>query len=385
MYTALPNAILNCSLICTIDNYQQTDAMSNPNPTRDELIVIKKTVALIVVVALAIWLIYQLRVILVSVFVAIILASAITPVAEAAERKRFPRVVTLIVIYLLVTLVYVLFAIALWPALKEQAIMLYTNLPNYLNSVTDQFNRFAQVAGGSAPTIDLPAMSQNFMYRAAGRTLDLTTGVMESIANFVLVLFLAAYFVIEAKNIWRQLLLWIPPAHRERCAALILPLEVRLGGYVRGQVLVSIAVGMFLGTGLTLLGVKYSLVLGMLSGLLNLVPFVGSILTAIFSIIVACNQSPLLGVATFLLFACEQWVESNFIVPHLVGRNTDLHPLIVLFAILIGATLMGLPGALIAVPAASALLFLAREFYLKPLNSAVVGTHEREEAEASTA
>ena len=137
---------------------------------------------------------------------------------------------------------------------------------------------------------------------------------------------------------------------------------------MRGQILVSLAVSSFLAVGLTLLGVQYSLVLGVLAGLLNLMPFVGSMLTAAFSILVASNQSLVLGALTLGLFALEQWFESNVIVPQLLGKQVELHPILVLFAILIGATLMGLPGALIAVPVTSAGIFLAQEFYLKPLN-----------------
>lgn len=167
---------------------------------------------------------------------------------------------------------------------------------------------------------------------------------------------------------WPHLLLWLPEYRREKFASLIRPLELRLGGYVRGQVLVSVAVALILGTGLTLLKVKYSLILGLIAGLMNIVPFVGSIITCVFSVVVAANQSPMLGLATMGLFAFEQWLESNFIVPHLIGKNVDLHLLIVLFSLLIGGTLFSLAGAVIAVPLASAILFLAREFYLKEIN-----------------
>jgi predicted PurR-regulated permease PerM len=183
-----------------------------------------------------------------------------------------------------------------------------------------------------------------------------------------LVLFLTAYFVVEASSIWAKLLMWLPHEHRAKAASLIRPLGFRMGGYVRGQLLVSVAVAFYLTAGLTLLNVNYALILGVLAGLLNLVPFVGSLIACIFAVVVAANQSIWLAGATLALFACEQWCESNFFVPYLLGRNVELHPLIVLIAILIGATLMGVPGALIAVPLASAAQFLAQEFYLKPLN-----------------
>ncbi|MCA9818677.1 MAG: AI-2E family transporter, partial [Cyanobacteria bacterium HKST-UBA01] len=205
--------------------------------------------------------------------------------------------------------------------------------------------------------------------------LAFTSDAITALATGVLVTFLTAYFVIEAPHIWPRLLRWVPHEHRDRIAATIKPLESRLGGYVRGQILVSLAVGTFIGIGLKVLGVHHALILAVLAGLLNLVPFVGSLLTAVLAILVAFNQSLTLAICTVILYMVEQWFESNFIVPQLLGTQVELHPLVVLFSILIGASLMGLAGALIAVPIATATMYIAEEFYLKPLNA---NEHEHE-------
>lgn len=303
---------------------------------------------------------------------AIILASAIAPAAEILEKRKVPRVVTVVGLYILIAIVYAVLAISLIPVIKEQAQQLFTVVPQYVNQIIESIDKLEHladnVAGGEVSQMDYTTMAKDFGAKLLGRTINFTQSLFEAILNGIFVLFLTSYFVIEAREIWPQLLTWLPQSRRERAATLIRPLEVRLGGYVRGQVLVSVAVAIILGTGLTLLHVKYSLILGLIAGLMNIVPFVGSIITCVFSIIVAANQSPMLGVATAGLFAFEQWVESNFIVPHLIGKNVDLHPLIVLFSLLIGGTLFGLAGAVIAVPLASAILFIAREFYWKPLN-----------------
>ena len=310
--------------------------------------------------------------ILISTFMAIILASAIAPAAEILEKRKVPRTVTVIGLYVLIAIVYIVLAISLVPVIKEQALQLYATVPVYLNRLMESADKLQDVAGNvtgaGASHMDYAAMAKDLGAKALGKTLNVTQGILEAILNAVFVLFLTSYFVIEADKMWPHLLLWLPEPKREHAANLIRPLELRLGGYVRGQLLVSVAVAIILGTGLTLLGVKYSLILGLIAGLMNIVPFVGSIITCVFSIVVAANQSPMLGLATFGLFAFEQWLESNFIVPHLLGKNVDLHPLIVLFSLLIGGTLLGLPGAVIAVPFASALLFIAREFYWKPIN-----------------
>lgn len=316
------------------------------------------------------WLIFELRIMVVCLLMAITLASAIAPVAEWLEKKKIPRAVTVISIFILTGLIYSAVAYLLFPPMKEQALALYESIPKYIQGLTAKFPFLSEYVGSDGDHMKIdPERLKQFAPNVAKHTLSLTAGLMGALANALLVLFLTSYFVVEANDIWQKLLLWVPRPNRERIGGLIRPLGARMGGYVRGQMLVSIAVALFLGTGLTLLKVEYSLVLGALAGLFNLVPFVGSAIAMVLSLVVAFNQSELLAVFVFLLFALEQWLESNFIVPQLLGKQVELHPLLVLFSILIGATLLGLPGALIAVPCASALQFLAQEFYLKPLNA----------------
>ena len=318
---------------------------------------------------LAVWLIYKLRIIVICILMAITLASAIAPVAEWGEQRKIPRIATVILIFIATGLIYSAVAYLLFPPMKEQALALYEHLPKYVQGLTEKFPPLTEYIGSNGDQMKIdPEHLKQFAPNLAKHTLSLTAGLMGAIANALLVLFLTSYFVVEAKDMWEKLLLWVPIENRQRAAGLIRPLGARMGGYVRGQILVSIVVALFLGTGLTILKVEYSLVLGALAGLFNLVPFVGSAIAMVLSLVVAFNQSVTLAVLVFLLFGLEQWLESNFIVPHLLGKQVDLHPLLVLFAILIGATLIGLPGALIAVPVASAMQFLAQEFYLKPLN-----------------
>jgi len=332
--------------------------------------VITRAVLTLVVTGLALWLAFELRVLIVDLLMALTLASAIAPVSEWGEKRGTPRIVTVIGLYAAMALIYAAVAVFLAPVIWEQAVQLFQHLPHYMSGLLDWYQQLIVMAGEQAEAVKLDMSNvQPAVLKLIRQTLDLTAGLLGLILNGILVLFLTAYFVVEAKTIWPALLRWVPPEHRLRAESLIVPLENRLGGYVRGQLLVSLAVSAFLCVGLTLLGIKYSLVLGVLAGLLNLMPFVGSMLTATFSVLVAANQSLLLGALTVGLFAVEQWFESNLIVPHLLGSQVELHPVVVLFAILVGATIMGVLGALVAVPVASAILLLAEEFYVKPLNA----------------
>ncbi len=348
--------------------------MTASNSAEDPVSGVQTRTALVVIVvlfaALIVFLSWALRILLIDILLALTLASAIAPIADWCQRKHIARLAAVIITYVSTILFYAAIAVSLAQPVREQAALFWQQAPQYLSGVNDFYQQALTLAGERAEMItvapgDLRLLGLNLIHH----TLDITAGLMGLILNGIFVLFLAAYFVIEAGHIWASLLLWIPCEHRQRAGSLIAPLAGRMGGYVRGQILVSTAVSAFLATGLTLLGVRYGLILGLLAGLLNLLPFVGSLLTAVLATLVAANQSALLAFLTVGLFLLEQTVESNFIVPHLLGKQVDLHPLIVLFSIIIGATLAGGPGALVAVPLTTALLFLAQEFYFKPLNT----------------
>jgi len=269
--------------------------------------------------------------------------------------------------YLVVGSFYVGIGFLLWKPIVEQATLLAQHFPILIDNISNWYDATMESIGLHAPLKFSPEDLKNVGQVALNRTLDVSAGVLGIILNAVLVLFLSAYFVSNSHRIWASLLKWVPLKHRAKAESLIGPVGNRMGGYVRGQILVSTAVAMFFAVGLSLIGVKYSLVLGLVAGILNLVPFVGSMVVTALAVIIASNQSMLTAALTIGLFALEQTVESNFIVPFLLGSQVELDPLVVLLAILIGATLGGGVGALIAVPIASALLLLGQELYLKPM------------------
>ncbi len=348
--------------------------------------------------ALIVWLSYQLRIVIIDVLLAVIIAAAIAPVADKAEIEKIPRTATVAAVYIVVTLFYAGVGLALSKPLREQADLFKQHLPRYHQQVNDVYeqlkersdewaNQYAGVdlfedeapqpaASMQAPPEPQPkprklepGKLQDVATRIARETLSITAGLFGALLNAVLVLFLAAYFVVEAKVIWNALLQWVPPDKRERARGLIDPLGYRMGGYVRGQVLVSTAVAAVFAVGFTVINLQYSFVLAIMAGLFNLIPFVGSMLITVLAVLIAANTGgPILIALTLVVFACEQFLESNFIVPHLLGKQVDMHPLLVLLAILVGGTLAGALGAIVAVPVTSALLYLAQEFYVKPIN-----------------
>ena len=194
-------------------------------------------------------------------------------------------------------------------------------------------------------------------------TLAVTAGAVGAVFGLLAIVVLAAYIVIDAERLGRGLLALVPREHRAFVAALAEPVLDRIGGYIRGQILSSVCVGAVLAIGLALLGVRYPLLIGALAAVLNIVPFVGSLVAAVLGILSALNESVALAIGTAVLFWASNLLEGKVLVPQLVGRATGLHPLAVMLVLLAGAHLAGLIGALIAVPLSAALWEITKTVY----------------------
>ena len=322
----------------------------------------------IVLAVTAVYVVIQLESLIICLIAALTLASALAPLAENLEKRKVPRAATVVAVYLLVLTLYVSVGSGLVPILKEQAMSIYENVPRYGTWLLDRAHNVSDMGGPDLTHTKIAADDiKNLSMSTLSKVLKVTGSLFGGLINGIFILFLTGYFVVEAKKLTTDLLSWLPAPQAKRWAGLIRPIENRLGGYVRGQLLVSLAVGSFIGIGLALIGNEKALILGVMAGLLNLVPYVGSMITSVFAIIISFIQAPWMGLATVGLVLVEQWCESSFIVPTLLGKQVDLHPLIVMLAVIIGGSLLGISGALIAVPVATVALFLAEEFYQKDL------------------
>ncbi len=317
-----------------------------------------------------VWFVIQTWQIWILAFTGLIVAAAILPAARLARRYRIPRALTVLGVYVVAAGIFVLMGRLLWPALTEQWTQFMDQLPRMIDNVKSWFGSVQGWFGqwGFAPLArPLPTPKpddvQVIVSAIIANTLRVTAGAFGAVFGLLVVLVVATYIVIDAEDIGRSLLGLLPPRQREHAAALAGPVMDRIGGYVRGQLAVSVCVGATLAIGLTLLGVRYALLLGALAAVLNVVPFVGSLVAAILGILSALNDSPGLAIGAALVFWGTSILEGKVLVPQLVGRATGLHPLAVMIMLLAGAHLAGLIGALVAVPFLAALWEIVRTLY----------------------
>ena len=323
-------------------------------------------------VVAGVWLIVHTWQLWMLAFVALILAAAILPAARLGQRHRVPRAVTVLALYVVIIGILVGMELLLWRALSEQWRELMAQLPQVIEKGKQWFGdlgAFAERWGATLPSPDSDRL-QGLGQTLVMNTLRVTAGILGAAFGLLTVVVIATYIVIDAEHIGRALVRLLPPRHRPT-AATIAPrvLEV-VGAYVRGQLAVSLCVGSILAIGMSILGVRYGLLIGALAAVLNVVPFVGSLIASILGIASALSDSIGLAIATAMVFGGTNLLEGKLLVPQLVGRATGLHPLAVLFALLAGAHLAGLIGALVAVPLLAAGWEIVLALYLRRSESA---------------
>ena len=342
--------------------------LNRPNLSVSNLLLIVATGFLVI-------LLWQLRSLLVTLMIAVVLAAAVTPLVEAAERWRFPRWLAVITVYLAMLASLIGAGLIIGPTLATQIQSLVTRLPEYLDNLWGLVEKFAIKEGITQPEaipqfFDLQALT-SWAIRSGQQLLvqsyGLTTGILGAVFNLILAFLLSGYMVAGRENLIEGLVSLFPQPWDERLAAQVKPITHRMGGYIQGRVLVSAILAVAITLGLGILGLsEFALALGVIAGFTNLIPFVGPILGAVPALIVAVSQGEWTFLWVLLLFAIVQNLETYVLDPLLVGSSVQVHPLYQLLAVLGGTQVLGIIGAVIVPPWLAGLSVLLENLYLRP-------------------
>ncbi len=298
-----------------------------------------KTVVFTVLLLIGLLFLYQIRNILLFLFIALILMSALNPLVDYLQKYRIPRGLSTIALYILIWS-FISFSVAsLVPALVEQSAHFLTQLPGDIERLSQ--GRFDM----SIFSPQLQALPQNIF--------KILVSTLNNIVSIFTLMVITYYLIMERRNLHKYLLFLFGNDGREaRAEAFINQLEKKLGGWVRGELLLMLFVGVMSYVGLTFLGVEFAIPLAFLAGILEIIPSVGPTLSAVPAILVGLGTSPVLALAVAALYFVIQQTENNFLVPKVMSKAVGLSPLVVLIALLIGFKLSGIAGAVLAIPTA---------------------------------
>ena len=193
---------------------------------------------------------------------------------------------------------------------------------------------------------------ERLMKTMLGGTTLFIEGLISGLTFVVIVPFVAFFFLKEGRRLTRCLMAFVPNAYFELCLNLMYQANKQIGNYIRGQLLAVLVVSVLSISGLSIIGVYYALPLGLLAGLANVIPYLGPLIGIVCSSIVALATGGGLAIVAkvIAMFLIVQLIDNVLIQPTMVAKSVELHPLVVLFVVMVGSQLMGIVGMLIAVP-----------------------------------
>ena len=329
---------------------------------------IVRIVLVIVGVAIALYLLWQLRKpigwLLISIFLAVALSPAVNRVAE-----RMKRGLAITVVYLGLLLVPILMIALIVPPLITEANNFAENVPQYADDVTefvqknDRLRSLNEDYDVTGKLQDEAGKLPGRLGGAAGTLRDIGFGIVSSVFALLTILVLTA-FLLGSGNRWiAQFVASRPPEQRDRIRRSLQHISGAISGYVAGALTIAVIAGIATYVVLTILGVPFSGPLAVLAGVMSLIPMVGaSIAAVIIGVVTLFEDFPTATIIWTIWAILYQQLENNLIQPQIQKRTVNVHPFVTIVAVLFGGTLLGVMGAIIAVPVAASIQILLREY-----------------------
>ena len=310
------------------------------------------------------WLVAHQTHVFVVLFLAVLLAAAVSLAAARLARFGIKRAPAILLVYLVVLAVLGGIVALLVPLIAGEVKLLQANLPTYTQEANALLARLPGQSGDALQVNDLFSQLGGRLNGAAG---TLSRGVLRAGSSLVTVLliFVIAFFLATDPEFPKQVVTrFIPPGARPRALRLLGGIGTGLGHWVRAQLLLALFFGVAFGLGLSVMRMPYALTIGAIGAALEIIPYVGGLITIVLTVLVALTTGKLwLVVAAVVWYAVVVNLEAHVVAPKLVGEIVGLQPLVVVVALFLGAEFLGILGALLAIPLAVVAQNVLNEFY----------------------
>jgi len=295
---------------------------------------------------------WQIRQIIIGLFVALILMAAINPAIDRMEKMKIPRVLGIFLIYILILALVGLVIAGVIPPLVDQTSTLIANAPKFIEGLgilnIDQWIIEAQIQQlGSIPA----------------NLVKISVEILTNMVVIVALLVITFYLLLERKNLDRYLHILFGGDGERKAEKFIDEMEKKIGSWIRAQLFSMIIIGMMSYFGLRLLGIDFALPLALLAGLFEIIPNIGPVIASVPAILAGLAISPLMALAVAALYFLIQQIESSVIYPQIVAREVGVNPLITIISLAVGFKLGGILGVILAVPFVLLIQVIASELF----------------------
>src|SRR5262252_3380046 len=326
-----------------------------------------ETVLTVAGVAIAIATLWAAREALMLVYVSALIAMGFSPIVVVIEqrhargRRRVPRWLAILIIYLAILGVIVLVGLMVIPPLVAQAESLWTKLPAEFN----RFQNFLIQHKLMTHRVTLEEAVQSAPSGASGNAVGTVLVAISSLIGgmfgLVTILILSFYLLVEADAMFEYVMRFVPAGRRSDVATAAREAVVKVSAWLSAQFLLAGVMGVFAAIGLWWLGVPYFYVIALVAAIGETIPIIGPVIGGIAAVAVAITVSPRLALSVGVYFLILHQLEANILVPKIMERNVGVSPVAVMVALLIGGALWGLVGAILAIPSAAILSVVIEE------------------------
>lgn len=291
-----------------------------------------------------------------------ILYYLVNPLIDWMERHKIPRIAGIAIVFLIIIGLVVWGVIILIPIIREETASLIENWPTYWDKVITQFDNLLRSNIFSQLQVQLTDINQSILKSISEQTNSVVNStfsgigsVVGTVANvfvgLVTMPILLFFLLKDGRDLPYHIMKIIPTKMRLSTFNLLKEINTQISQYIRGQLLVAFFVGLMFWIGFVIIGLEYAVLLAILAGVLNLVPYLGSFLAMIPIIIVALVASPAMLVKAIIVFAIEQILEGRLIQPLILGSNLKIHPVTIIVVLLTAGKLFGVLGVILGIPA----------------------------------
>lgn len=324
------------------------------------------TILKVVSLLLVLGFLYAIRDVLAILFIAIVFASAVDPWVDRMQRFRIPRGLGIVLILLAGATIVILSIALLVPPIVTEVTQIASTFPSYYQNILETVERFQRTSTNlgiqNSVQDGLSSISDSLSRLTSGLFAGLT-GIFGGIFSLLGFLMLTFYLTVEERGMKKFIASVAPPHYQPYLAQKIHEIQRKMGAWFRGQLILSLVIGVVTYVGLLALGVDYALVLALFAGVFEFVPYVGPIISAIPAVFLAFAESPVKALLVLVLYIIIQQLENQVLVPKIMQKAVGLNPVVVIVVMLIGAKLAGLLGMILAVPTATIISIFAADFF----------------------
>lgn len=288
----------------------------------------------------------------------IVVAYLLDPLVNFIQREKLKRSLAILIIYLIFIGIFIIIGWSIIPAIIKETKNLIGDMPYYTGQI-QEFLLLIRQSGKSQLPKSINNLLENGITAVEDSIINGIKSAYFTVANFfsgilnIVIIPVIAYYLLKDKEYFIKLAVqFIPKKWRSKIIDVAKDSDKVIGGFIKGQIIVTAFVGIFTALGLYLLNINYAFTIGILTGIINIIPYFGPIIAAVPATIIAFFQGPIKVVWVIVLFFIVQQVEGDIIAPKIIGSNVGLHPVAIIFSLLIGGSFFGVVGMILAVPVA---------------------------------